>query len=395
MERITAEITAITTTDKKIIEKTTLEDLELFGGHSANICYTQKDWEEIVKEDYSKTEKRINSNKQSNHHSVFGHSDVTIYFTNIPKLLSMVLNNEHEYNTSEKSARYTEMHPTAEELFYYKKWIEIFELQIKKIYPNEKFLSDEKIHKLAMENARYLISVMTPTKMEYTTSGRQWNYLYDFASKMLEDTSNNLLIEMLKPSIENFMDAIDKTGIIDKEFKDYRNRKFSLIVDDNDFEEQWGRSYSTNYLASFAQMAQQQRHRTLDYNISLPQKRIYYIPNIIKGTELEQEWLKDIMALEQYVPQGTLVMANETGKYEDLILKLQERLCSAAQFETCMQNKALIHKYITNLERSKLKSDKRILKELLPFKNGARCLSGYKCVQPCGFEEGILLTRKI
>jgi len=49
----------------------------------------------------------------------------------------------------------------------YEKWIGIFERKIKSDYPNEKFLSDSKIHKLAMENARYMISVMTPTKMEY------------------------------------------------------------------------------------------------------------------------------------------------------------------------------------------------------------------------------------
>ena len=99
------EVVAVTSTDEEVIKKTTKEDLELTGGHSANICYTQKDWEEIIKEDYQRTENRIKGNKLNNHHSVFGHGHISLYISGVPKLLAMLLNNEHEYNTSEKSAR--------------------------------------------------------------------------------------------------------------------------------------------------------------------------------------------------------------------------------------------------------------------------------------------------
>ena len=95
------------------------------------------------------------------------------------------------------------------------------------------------------------------------------------------------------------------------------------------------------------------------------------------------------------IPQGTLVNVNETGTYENFILKLQERLCSAAQLETSMQCKKTLEKYIEALKAEKDSRIQPILTELEKMNVGARCLSGYKCTNPCGFKEGIKLTRKI
>ena len=393
-----AAVVAVTTTDKKNIEKIRKENFELDGGHSANICYTEKDWDEIVEESYDKTINRINGNKSNNHHSVFGHDEISLYFTGIPKLLAMLLNNEHEYNTSEKSARYTKMAPIKEELEIYEKWIKILEKEIKKRYPNEKFLDDKKIHKLAMENARYFISVMTPTKMKYTTSFRQLNYIYFFCLKMLNEPTKNRLIEILKPSLEEFINCLENTGFIDKEITDYRNRSFSLIVDNNDFPEYFGRVYSTNYQSSFASLAQQQRHRTLNYNMSYPNFLTYYIPPIIEDNEqMKKYWLDDMNYLfsKNCVPQGTLVNINENGTYENFILKLKERLCTEAQLETCMQCKKTLKKYIKALKSEKDNRMLPILNDLEKINTGSRCQFGCCCSKTCGFQEGIMLTRKI
>ncbi len=395
---MTVDITGITTTDQETIQNTTREMLDLQGGHSANICYTQRDWKEIILEPAEKTQDRILANKENNHGSVFGHGHITLYITGIPKLLAMYLNNEHEYNTSEKSARYTKMFPSERELLLYEKWIGIFERKIKSDYPNEKFLSDSKIHKLAMENARYMISVMTPTKMEYTTSYRQWNYLYHFLNKLGQNEQNLPIIEILKPSIQELRDLLKNTGIIDLSYgiEDYRKREFSLIVKDNDYEEFFKRSYSTNYYASLSQVAQEQRHRTLDLNISIPESPLFYLPPKLEDDAiLTREWFNDIASVADLYPQGMLVYVNETGKYEDFILKLQERLCSCAQLETCMQNYQTLLKYTKALRESTDPRDKKILKELEIYEVGARCLSGYKCANPCGFKDGINLSRKI
>ena len=321
-----------------------------------------------------------------------------MYITGIPKLLAMYLNNEHEYTTSEKSARYTKMYPSERELLLYEKWINIFEKEINNTYPNEHFLSDTKIHKLAMKNARYMISVLTPTKMEYTTSYRQWNYLYHFLTRLALNEDNIEIVELLKPSILELRSLLKDSGIIDFSYgiKDYRDRKFSLIVKDNNYEEIFGRCYSTNYMASFASVAQQHRHRSLDNNIMILKDSQFLIPPIIANNEkLKTMWLKDISSLADLYPQGMLVHVNETGKYEDFILKLQERLCSQAQLETCMQNYQTLLKYTKALRESNNPQNQKILTALESYEVGARCLSGYQCTNPCSFKEGINLTRKI
>lgn len=390
------KIVGITTNKKEDIESISKADLLKFGGYAANICYTQKDWDEITKEEPEKTNKRIIGNLENHHHSVFGHEMISLYITGIPKLIAMLINNEHEYNTSEKSARYTLMTPSEKELKFYHKWITILESEINLIYPSESYLDEKRIHKLAIENARYMISVFTPTKMLYTTSLRQLNYIYSFTQTLLEKTTNNPLINALKPSLDEFITSLEKTGYIEPKLRDYRERCFSFITDDNHYAEQFGRSYSVNYLASFACVGQLERHRSLDYSISLPTHEHYYVPPILEENQaFTKEWLEDIASLNTLYPQGMLLNVNETGKYENFILKLQERLCTSAQLEICNISKNTLDKYIKALQYSHHIEDQKILKELLTYDKGARCMNGYRCPSPCQFKEGMNLTRKI
>ena len=87
-----AKITGVTTTDPKKIQNFDVNDLEYLGGYNANICYTKKDWDDILTEPKESTEKRILGNKENNHHSVFGHGYISLYLTGIPKLLARVRN---------------------------------------------------------------------------------------------------------------------------------------------------------------------------------------------------------------------------------------------------------------------------------------------------------------
>lgn len=106
---------------------------------------------------------------KAGHHSVFEHSHMTILIDGIPKLLAMTLNSHNNYVTSEKSARYTVMKPNTElENELYNKWLNIFMDIIPIAYPSTKL----DIGKLAQENARYMLSVYTPTSMVYTVNYR-------------------------------------------------------------------------------------------------------------------------------------------------------------------------------------------------------------------------------
>lgn len=76
----------------------------------------------------------------SGHHSVFEHVNFTFYFKKIPKMLAMVFNNEKQYSTSEKSARYTQMKGIPKkQRELYDKWMEILIPEIDKTYPMMRF----------------------------------------------------------------------------------------------------------------------------------------------------------------------------------------------------------------------------------------------------------------
>ena len=364
------------------------EDAVDFSGKSAGICYLPETVETLFAEPNEKTQRRVNGNIKSGHHSVFGHPTYNLCLEGIPKILAMILNNEKMYNTSEKSARYTHMEPSPQEKELYEKWIEIYKKQILLKYPE---IDDKKALKLAQENARCLISVFTPaTVMEYTVNFGQLNYIINWAKDYIEKEENNPFSLKLKEIFSDFLNAMPDLEIegLDSRMK---NRTFSLFAQRKNREEEFGENYSTTYLSSFAQLAQAQRHRTLSYEMTLLDELKYYIPPIIKGTELEAEWLRDISSLKEFFPQGMLVQVNERGTIENFVLKCTERLCGSAQLEIMDQTKQTMEKY---LEATKDKPE--LYNYLLPYSKGARCsFPGWKCNAPCIFGGKNAMNRLI
>lgn len=359
-----------------------------FSGKSAGICYLPDTVETLFAESPEKTQRRVNGNIKSGHHSVFGHPTYNLCFEGIPKILAMILNNEKIYNTSEKSARYTHMTPSAQENTLYEKWIHIFEDVISSKYPE---FDSKRILKLAQENARYLISVFTPaTVMEYTVNFGQLNYIINWAKDYINNADDSAFSLKLKDVFREFLDAMPDLEVdgLDSRMK---NRSFSLFSTRPNRYEEFGENYCTSYLASFAQLAQAQRHRTLSYEMSLLDTPEYYIPPIIRGTDLENSWLEDISSLSQYFPQGMLVKVNERGTIENFVLKCTERLCGSAQLEIMEQTSEIMNKYLAATV------DKPELHDyLLPYSKGARCtFPGWKCNSPCIFGGKNAMNRLI
>lgn len=354
------------------------EDAVDFSGKSAGICYLPDTIETLFSESSEKTSRRANSNIKSGHHSVFGHPTYNLCLEGIPKILAMLLNNERAYNTSEKSARYTHTETSLEEKELYEKWIEVFKKQILQKYPN---FDEKRAQKLAQENARYLISVFTPSAiMEYTVNFGQLNYIINWAKDFIQNASEDEFSLKLKETLREFLKEMPDLEVegLDTRIK---GRSFSLFAKRQNRKEEFGENYSTTYLASFAQLAQAQRHRTLVYEMTLLEEPQYYIPPIIKGTELEKMWLEDISSLAKYFPQGMLVQVNERGTIENFILKCTERLCGAAQLEIMVQTQKTLEKYV-----EAVKDDPELYNYLLPYTKGARCtFPGWKCNSPCIF----------
>lgn len=349
-----------------------------FSGKSAGICYLPDTVETLFAEAPEKTQRRADGNIKSGHHSVFGHPTYNLCLEGIPKILAMILNNEKIYNTSEKSARYTHMEPSPQEKELYEKWIEIFKEQILTQYPK---FEDKRALKLAQENARYLISVFTPaTVMEYTVNFGQLNYIINWAKDYIKNAEENTFSIKLKETFKEFLAAMPDLEIEGLDSRN-KNRNFSLFSKRKNRNEEFGENYSVTYLASFAQLAQAQRHRTLSYEMTLLDEPKYYVPPIIAETNLEKEWLKDISSLKEFFPQGMFVQVNERGTIENFVLKCMERLCGFSQLEIMQETKNIMNKY---LEATKDKPE--LYQYLLPYSRGARCtFPGWKCDSPCVF----------
>ena len=367
----------------------------LFGGRVAGVCYNKEGYNALLGEDVEKTLRRVNMTLDGGHHSVYGHTDVILNVQGIPKILAMVINNEHEYNTSEKSARYTMVTKTSspvitdkeEEL--YNKWMEIFAKEMTKKYGTD--FDEKKIKKLAQENARYL-----DTQMIYKTSLRQINYIASFMERYISEANPLDSFEVkLSEAMKEFLSELRRLNVLDERLmRNEKNRSLSLFSKRfDDRREYFGDVYLTKYEGSFAQLAQAQRHRTLDYEMRIRDDASFYVPPIIEDKKtLSKEWLKDCETLRGVYPQGMLIDICESGTYENFILKCKERLCSAAQLEIMRQTRATILKYREELEKSghPLKDD------IVAYTKGARCtFPDYTCPTPCGFKEGIKLTRKI
>ena len=375
------------TKEKYILPK---EEAILFSGKAAGICYMPDTLDVLFNEEKEKTLKRANRTLISGHHSVYDHPTYNLALEEIPKILAMILNNEGMYTTSEKSARYTKMKLEDKEKELYEKWIDIYSKEIEKEYPN---INEKQVLKLAQENARYLISIFTPsTTMEYTVSLRQINYIMDWFEEFIENAEDTSFNRMLKPFLKEFNECLKELRV-ERLDSSVKNRKLSLFDERMKRQEEFGENYCTTYKGTFAELAQAQRHRTIDYKIVIPEENKYYVPLIINDNDkLKEEWLKDISSLADRYPQGLLININERGTVENFILKTKERLCGCAQLEIMLQTKEILDKYLKETKES----NKEVYEYLKQYEAGVRCkYKGWKCTAPCIWGPNKALTRKI
>lgn len=371
------------------------------SGKIAGVCYDKEGFNHLINEPQEKTDRRIFMTLNNGHHSVYDHTYINFNIQNIPKILAMVLNNEKQYTTSEKSARYTKITPgedsliTKEEVNLYNKWLGLFESKIAKEYGN--VLSSLKIKKLAQENARYLVTVFMPTQMIYTTSLRQINYMASWIASYIEDNKNNLnyFESKLSKAMGEFLKELERLNVLVPELmSNEKHRKLSLFGSNlEQISELFSNVYETTYMGSFASLAQAQRHRTLDYQMEMLDKKEYYVPPILENDSyLKDEWLEDINKVGWVIPQGELILISEMGKYEDFILKCKERLCSAAQVEIMHQTRDTLARYKKYLEDH----NNALASDIIKYSHGPRCtFPDYECPSDCKLGPVKKLDRRV
>lgn len=375
-----------------------------YQGQIGGICYSEDGLMASFSENEEKTEKRVNGTTSGEHQTVFEHVNVGLYLQGSPKFLNMILNNEHQYSTSERSLRYTtikEWELPSAFIEFYNKWNDIFFTKIKSAYGGIK--SDKQIMKLAMENSRYLMPVTIPTEMVHTLPlaqlNRVTNYLMDYRDNGVNGKKDNLHEQMV-PYIDEFIGQLREANVIDDRLLSNRkHRSLSIFGEDlKNTERYFGDVYSTVYESSFASLAQAQRHRTIYYQMErLNDDEIsYFVPPIISDDPmLTSMWFEDNQYLAKEfgtIPQSEKVIVSEKGTFYNFVMKMKERLCSAAQLEVAMQTEETRDEYYNYLVEQG--NDK--VSKIEPYMNGARCtFPDYDCPKDCGFKEGKLLVRKI
>lgn len=393
------------------IDNATLADqATIVGGREAGICYMADNYfsDKINRADLAV--KRANTIIASGHHSPFDHYSIGFEISGIPKILAMMLNSTEMYTTSEKSGRYTKMHPeTVLEMETYEKWVEIFKRRINEEYnenPNSGAKIDSKtVEKLALENARYMLSVFTPTSMGYTTTFRQLSYMHCWCLKLIENIKNNpdpfgkKLIPYLNELDCKMLAPYSNNGAI----LDKKNGGFNFFRLQNGLKP-WNKDngvytdvYTDVHYSSFTCLAQEHRHRTIHYEMEFNgvADKCFIPPIIADDKELRDEWVKDFEKLRDYFPQCTLVKVIEQGRTADFIAKCKERLCGRAQLEIMMGTVKLAEKMLDNYDN--MSSD---IQEQLDscFADGVctKCkFNGYTCTEPCTWGAKYGLTRKI
>lgn len=374
------------------------DDLFTFGGKMAGVCYMPEDYFDGKIQNEEKANNRAKNTCLSGHHSVFDHGSITFQISGFPKIIAMLLNSTEQYTTSEKSARYTLMKPeTALENEIYDKWKGKFNLRIKDIYPN---IDEKTRNKLSLENARYMISVFTPTHMMWTTTYRQVAYIIGWLDKLvlklrLLDGEFNKKLEYWCNELSNKLK--EETNSFEH-IKDNKDRSFEFLAYQSnqlhiEAEEIIGDLYQTTYLASFAQLAQLQRHRTIHYEMDFSgldaNEYGVYVPPILKKTDLEAEWVDDFKKVAYCFPQGTMVKVLEQGRAVKFFEKCKERLCGRAQLEIMQNCEQLMQKFIDNQDRLSNITRSELLKVLNNKKVDTKCkMKGIICTEGCMWGGG-------
>lgn len=410
------------------------KDMSIIGGKAAGICYMPDDYLSEGIQNEAKALARAARISESGHYSVYEHGSIN-FIIEADKMMAMILNSLGLYATSEKSARYTSVNPGTDiEKQKYEKWKEIFKELIEVYYKDIYNVTD--IEKLSMENARYMVSVFTPTILEYTVPFNrailtcEWlDVIADNIDRALELELRNIVANMefykrVANECREMADqlrqciGITKDNTILEDHKKigielfytlssmyklegiYENDSIIAQISDNCSalkQPYYGDSYTSNYEASIAAFAQEQRHRTIHYSIELPLELDCYIPKIIRGSRYEVNWREDFseLARNNITPQCTLLNVCEQGRFEDFVLKCKERLCARAQLEIM----EITREQVTRFASYKMNLNPvnvAILNDMYNVKAGgspnnpkdilvkSRCMySGYTCKEHC------------
>ena len=417
---------------KKALESTGVKAAICYKEVSRGVPFSQDKVRED--EDFSILATRGIDTIFNDHTTPSEHQVLSLEIVGIPKIMCMVLNNEKQYTADERSLRYTSVEETAniskKEVELYNKWLKIYYDVIKEKlgsfyhkFSKNAAQEEKTIIKMAQENARYMVGVFMPTTTTYTVPWIQINKVMAYMQKVIDNPLNNLE-KLLVPYFKEFIDecikldvAITKDSIyrsimddektfnkVIKKYPEvkgylgdkslvYKNNKdvdLSLFAYRNPFtainsENEYDHNVSYNNFESFACLAQEQRHRTINCEMIIPDSFMCFVPPIIKDNkELVSMWLKDMESVKEIYPQGELIKVNRCGTLKNILKYVaQERACDRAQLEI---EKVYVDDMIPDIYNNLINEGKNdIAEKVKPYVRKLRCgFPRYHCPGTCG-----------
>lgn len=397
------------------------------SGKSAGMCYCEDNFDKILANDEA-AKNRFKRVVGTHHHSIAEHAHIEVVITGMSKILAMILNNMTVYCTSEKSGRYTTMTGRFDlEKQTYKAWYtRIKDSLMESDMVLAKGEDKERVaDKLAKENARYVLDIFSPmVSMCYTCSLTQWTYLAQWMREKipaLRDQADfalskdmglsNYCVE-LASEFETLSDLIDNAGLYIPELENKKGRQIDTFLgnyrevfktaDDLDSR---ARPFVTpsvdvledivvvRYHASFAALAQLQRHRTSKFTMSIfdhygqvnersPKNhpKTFFIPRVVNSVD----WIDDLNMLlaepDMTLPIATTIPFKMVTTFDDFKSIMMERCCGRAQYETFL---------CTNTIHEAIFRKSAMYREFcadygLPQRGVTKCMM-QKCAEPCRY----------
>ena len=427
------------------------------AGVRAAVCVAKSNEDSLVT-----TEDIRNNNSEANlirrgmstilqaHTTPSEQESVGLEITGISRRLCLILNNEKEYAADELSLRYTQAkeseYNTGTEIEMYHKWLKTFTDVLTKDYWNY-FRSQTKtdngamkiIREKAQENARNFLGLATRTSITYTVPFAQINKI----AYMMERVINKPLDAFESscvPEMQEFLAALKAKKVLLT-----KNDIYEMVTNDKDLEEEiklrgknipyltyqgdnslffqntkdvdlsifakrnkWSTidypsevttsNISYNNYQSLACLAQNQRHRTIDLEMKMPEldeEVDFTIPMFLNNyPNLVSAYLKDISRLIDIYPLGMKVKVNMNATYANLFNYVsKERCCYRAQTEIANMYTLEIIPYIYNelLRKADNNTDLYIKAyyyqkayEIKKYLHKYRCgFADYTCTSPC------------
>ena len=427
------------------------------AGVRAAVCVAKSNEDSLVT-----TEDIRNNNSEANlirrgmstilqaHTTPSEQESVGLEITGISRRLCLILNNEKEYAADELSLRYTQAkeseYNTGTEIEMYHKWLKIFTEVLTKDYWNY-FRSQTKtdngamkiIREKAQENARNFLGLATRTSITYTVPFAQINkiaYMMErVINKPLDTFESSCVHEM-----QEFLAALKAKKVLLT-----KNDIYEMVATDKDLEEEiklrgknipyltyqgdnslffqntkdvdlsifakrnkWSTidypsevttsNISYNNYQSLACLAQNQRHRTIDLEMKMPEldeEVDFTIPMFLNNyPNLVSAYLKDISRLIDIYPLGMKVKVNMNATYANLFNYVsKERCCYRAQTEIANMYTLEIIPYIYNELLKKADNNTDLYTkayyyqkayEIKKYLHKYRCgFADYTCTSPC------------